>query len=330
MRRISAGIAVLALVGGGSVAAAAEPSVRYAKGALSATPGGEPLALSESRVLGTLRPAADVLPVAPADAIGRHGQKDGEATALLIVHDPDLVAWVRTEDLIVVTAATAYLAPTAKDIGKKHEVGVTLAPGAPVEVLERTKTAAHVRYEDRFLRADGWVPLAAVGRVFPEDRANVFDEDPDAPSRLPEKVELLATPAGKPLVTMARPESLDEKVGKVVRQHALVELRWDRVTVVGWIASDRLAPASDEGGLEGGMRGGATGSNWDKEAVAPGTEVLDRPGGTVLGAYVTKQNVKVLETKDGFRRITLQTDLGRSMSVWLPPSPKPAPAPTPR
>jgi hypothetical protein len=335
MRWISSALALVMLFGGAAVALAAEPapSVRYAKGPIAATPGGEPLVLVESTVMGAIRASDHVLPVAPDDALGRHGQKDGDFTAVLLQHGPDLVGWVHTEDLIVVTTTAASLAPSAKAIGKPREVGVTLDPGAAVEVLERTTTAAHVRYQDRWLRTDGWVPLAAVGRVFPEHAATRFIDDPENQSRLPEKVELVATPGGKPLVTVQRPEwpFLGEQVGKVVKKHALVELRWSRVKVVGWLAQDRLAKPSDgvsEGGLEGGVlgvvKGGSAGSNWDKETVAPGTQVLDKPGGTVLGQYDAKDTVKVLETKNGFRRIEMRTDFGSKMTVWL------APAATPR
>jgi hypothetical protein len=80
------------------------------------------------------------------------------------------------------------------------------------------------------------------------------------------------------------------------------------------------------GGL--GIRGeeaGPAGSQWAKETAAPGTLVVDKPGGTVLGQYDARTNVKVLETTDGFRRIQLFTDLRSNLTVWLAPAAKPTP-----
>jgi hypothetical protein len=335
MRRILAVLVPVVALGGSGIVGAAEPvavpSVRYANGAIRATAGGEPLVFEKPNILGVIRSSSHLLPVAADDAVGRHGQKDGDFTAVLIVHAPDVVGWVQTDDLILVTTATTSLAPSAKAIGKPRDVGVTLDAGAPVEVLERTKTAAHIRFADGWLRTDGWVPLAAVGPVFPEIVDRPSGDDFDNQSRLPDEMELLASPAGKPLVTLRRPvwPDVTEKLGKVTRKHVLVELRWGRVKVVGWLAEDRLVEPSQGGGFGvlRGEEGGPAGSNWDKETVAPGTQVLDKPGGTVLGQYDAKANVKVLETKDGFRRIQLWTELDSRMTVWLAPAVKPA---TPR
>jgi hypothetical protein len=92
-----------------------------------------------------------------------------------------------------------------------------------------------------------------------------------------------------------------------------------RACVIGWVPESGLITASEGGvGVPGGIIGGEppTGAAATVRWVDAGTELLDRPGGTVIGRCTVAKRREVLHVADGHSKIAVWTEAG-TIEAWV-------------
>ena len=122
-----------------------------------------------------------VVLLAPAEETGKTATEllvvGGDALAVRVrVEDPSLraLAWFPRSSLAQTPTRRVALAASARDTEQPSESGVTLLPGARVELGRLDGTARHVSGTCDELGFEGWVPGDALGDVFeaePEPRS---------------------------------------------------------------------------------------------------------------------------------------------------------------
>jgi hypothetical protein len=260
-------------------------------------------------------------PFGPADVplLERRG------AALRIAHTAGsivLLLWVQSE-LEPLLSQQTRLHPSAT-LDPEREAYVELAPGTPLEVLERTTAAVLIRVRTTDpkpdsradLRLVGWVPPDAVGDAYEERK---FGYDFGAMDlRIKPATALLDAPGGKRLYELVRVERtphtfieyydarrLAHRSGWFLVEYT--EFCPGRVRVIGWVRADRARQIEPAGG-GGGCGPGRGGDRWDLDApaapvtaIAKGTLLRASAGGPVVGKVLSDTQLPTLE--DGRRQV---------------------------
>lgn len=325
MRTWASGVALLVVVAGSGAAAADEAAL--APSGFEAVDTHGPIFVAPDGALVKRVPGAPSSGTRPRVMTpGGVASTPAEYTALELSAEPAVTLWVQTVDLERVVVAETWLAPDPKAAPPSPGApGVWLLPGAHVAVLRRVDEIAEVDYRDAALSLRGWIPAAALGKTY------VAGATPATPAagrklvQLPDPAILATAPGGAP-VAAVRGGAPVTRLGAKQDGQVLVE-RADRfVRVVGWIADRELrAPPLKSQRIT--VFGNADPSlRVIPVDVAPGTPVLDRPGGNVIGRYRVRHRLYPIEQRDGHAMLQLLTAVG-AIEVWVA---LPAAAPTPR
>ncbi len=248
-------------------------------------------------------PAWDTRPVIAVDGDRVRVSISGNGSFL------SMLVWLDAADLGPQLQRVTQLDP--EGAAKPGDGTVELAPGEPIEIVERADARVHVRTHDS--RFDGWIDATALGPTY----TPAPFERPPLDALLPGGTAIAVRPGGRPLHTLA---PIDDgkweahvlpgtKRGWLEVEH--VEFCHPTVRVRGWVRDalvQRLAPDAGSG-----FGCSASGTNpparWGDLEAAPVVELaadakLFAPDGELIGR--THAPTKLRRAPDGLLRVSTQ------------------------
>lgn len=248
-----------------------------------------------------------------------------------IVLDQDgvrLLLYVDPSDLRTVAVQTAGLRVAPTGASSAGGDGITVYPGAPLVVLGSQADQVRVRLHDRHVRAEGWLPRAAIGFVFeplsfpeakPGDGAPHELRGPVAVVRRPGDSAFAQIASGALLAAMPLGPSQGGFTPVVVRAGRQLEHAAGPHLVY---ELHGLLPSAALGERIGGIGWGVAGEHLiggaHREPLRRGTRLYDRPAGEMVG-FVFRNSAARFDTPrpDGWQRVWLETPWG-PQEIWTP------------
>jgi hypothetical protein len=189
-----------------------------------------------------------------------------------------------------------------------------LQPGAPIKVLKRAGLATKVQFHDAStgMKAEGWIPGAAIGTLLLSDASLGDDSDFDsADASIFPNASLRATPNGK-AITPADRGLFPQNVQVLDRNdsHALVILRERLWSAVGWVSLSEMLDSPEYQSIQR-MR-----KNERVIEILPGTPLLTAPRGAPFGNATKETEMFVEGEQNGHCKISVPTRAG-VFEAWV-------------
>jgi hypothetical protein len=212
----------------------------------------------------------------------RVANPDDEASrAHVVCRSDELTTQVFVEWTDVLPVATDFVLATptlerADDDGAPG-IGVSLAPGAVLDVKREEGALVEVGFHEEVVEGSGWVPRASVGRTFvePEMDPRELPKQDRIQVQWGEGTPVRDRPGGRAFAKVAGPATV-QPLGQTRGKHLLGAVAFvleQRTYAVGWIPV-----AAIEAGRMGGVFGGVIGGRPE------GTERVTIPAGTRLSS----------------------------------------------
>lgn len=247
-------------------------------------------------------------------------QNDRYIRVVLASHGVVLAPLVRRENARRVPFARTTLAHSASTSApNEDQPGVTLAPGAPIELLELVGNTRHVRVSDRTFVFNGWIAESALSETYDEAPPSKPQQDAVALEGAPifgsiggaEIARLAIESPGKPTFAIAL-----EVKGAATSGHYAVVIDTPHATVRGFMKTTDVHTNTPLP-----LFGIGSGEGWGTSArtirLLANTRLYASKGGPQIGLTLKDVRAEPIEQRDGWVRIRTYVLLWGHIEAWV-------------
>lgn len=190
--------------------------------------------------------------------------------------------FVDAADLLPVVTDFVLATPTKAGDRGSPAVGVSLVPGAAVELQREQGLHAKVRFEEEVVEGWGWIPKSVIGRtfVYPQTDPRALPNRDRIQVRWEDAAPVLDRPGGRPLARISGPATI-QPLGETQRGHTLGAISFvleDRTYAIGWIADAAVESGQRRGGVVGGVVAGMPAADATRVTLTAGTNLHTEQG----------------------------------------------------
>ncbi len=240
----------------------------------------------------------DSVPAIEAVEVADEGGQGDRVHLICKAADYSAQVFIRHSDVLPVVTQFVVATPsrTPKAATDEPQVGIWFVPGAVVKTRRTKGDAVQVAFNYYGLVGSGWIPKAAVNRLYEPATSDPRERGPGGHDfmSLSEPIDIFAKPGGSRFATIDTFAGV-QRLGVTRDGHELVAAGHnldDEVYFVGWV---RQSDLESRGGILGGIvgRGPASAPREGHVRVAGGTHLVD-PSGNQVGLVRQDTSLKCL------------------------------------